>query len=725
MRSHLWRIGRVVILAAVTLAPSLAVMPQALAFTAPSLSVPLYAHQALTHADGSMSFAECYGQAQAYSTQRIITVDVGGNTLTSLPKPPNTTTWAALNCEDQMVAGYDSTVYVVESKGSGTGYTNYRIAAYKFGAQRWTWTFPPTCPSYQREARPKWLTLGYDGNLYAVMSTTNCATPDQLVSINASDGTSRFTPIQFSQDVSNITHWRPRVATYNSGLVLLDGSVLKYYSYTGQSSQASYTLPLTSGEYFDDAVFTAGGTVLVAVKKSGQACTGINRVVSHTPAGADTSYSTTAACPKPGVVRAMPDGGLLLQHTTLYENRLLRYSPSGTLLYNVDVLSISGYSQVWVAWPQVDANGNVVVVRSGVNTSSDRHTLVDVVSPTGIMQRVWDTLGLNTAAKGEVFDYTQGERFAMRPGELYVPICAGTCSASNPVTIYKVSIAGLGYDYPRSSWIAAQPAQLNYVALGDSFSSGEGVPPFISGTDTSTNGCHRSTQAYAMLLDQDPALNLNLQSFRACSGATTQTMVSGQGDNGNQLDAITADTDVVTLTVGGNNVEFATFVENCLTPGTGGCAEGTESYNLVMQRIDQLLPGHLTTLFGQIQTQLTNANTTAKVYVVGYPFVLREHPFAACNLGQIGSDEERAAENITMALDARIAEVVVGMNDSRFNYIDPLPDTSSFTDHDLCGGGPSYFNAYVLGQPQEYTAHPNTLGQEAYASLIKIYMQNS
>ena len=103
---------------------------------------------------------------------------------------------------------------------------------------------------------------------------------------------------------------------------------------------------------------------------------------------------------------------------------------------------------------------------------------------------------------------------------------------------------------------------------GDLFSSGEGVPPFISGTDTSTNGCHRSTQAYAMLLDQDPALNLNLQSFRACSGATTQTMVSGQGDNGNQLDAITADTDVVTLTVGGNNVEFATFVENCLTPGT-------------------------------------------------------------------------------------------------------------------------------------------------------------
>ena len=63
MRSHLWRIGRVVTLAAVTLAPSLAVMPQALAFTAPSLSVPLYAHQALTHADGSQT---CYLLPPAY-----------------------------------------------------------------------------------------------------------------------------------------------------------------------------------------------------------------------------------------------------------------------------------------------------------------------------------------------------------------------------------------------------------------------------------------------------------------------------------------------------------------------------------------------------------------------------------------------------------------------------------------------------------------------------------
>lgn len=724
MRSHLWRIGRVIVLAAVTLSSSLAVMPQALAFTAPSLSVPLYAHQALTHPDGSMSFVECYSQAQAYSTQRVVTVDVGGNVLTSLPKPPNTTTWAALNCEDQMVADYDSTVYVVESKGSGTGYTNYRIAAYMFGVQRWTWTFPPTCPSYQREARPKWLTLGYDGNLYAVMSTTDCATLDQLVGINASDGTSRFTPIQFTQDVSNITHWRPRVAAYSSGLVLLDGSVLKYYSYTGQSSQASHTLPLTSGEYFDDVVFTAGGTVLVAVKKSGQACTGINRVVSHAPAGTDASYSTSAACPKPGMVRAMPDGDILFQHGTMYENRLMRYNSSGLLVYNADILSMTGYSQVWVAWPQVDANGNVVIVRSGVNASSDRHTLIDVVSPTGTMQRVWDTLGLNTAATGEVFRYTQGERFAMRPGELYVPICAGTCSASNPVTIYKVSIAGLGYDYPRSSWIAAQPAQLNYVALGDSFSSGEGVPPFISGTDTSTNGCHRSTQAYAMLLDQDPALNLNLQSFRACSGATTQTMVSGQGDNGNQLDAITADTDVVTLTVGGNNVGFSGFATACVEPGQD-CSEGTVAYQNITYSIDNALAGPLSSLLEEILSK----NETLELYAIGYPYLTPSQvqvPGQVCPV-YMSASEASAVHQVVDSLNSKIGSVIAALKQNtdytyRVGFFPPTAPGNPFEGHTLCDMVP-YFQPLVLSSTEQ-SFHSNGLGQVAYSTFLNEVISN-
>lgn len=145
-----------------------------------------------------------------------------------------------------------------------------------------------------------------------------------------------------------------------------------------------------------------------------------------------------AECPSVNVLRSTPDGGVILSYGNAYGNSLVRYAQTGMLVYNLSLMSIPGYSQVWAAWPQVDANSNVVVVRSGINASNDRHTLVDVISPIGTMQRVWDTLSLNTAATGEVFRYTQGERFAMEPGAVYIPICAGTCSASNPVKVYKV-----------------------------------------------------------------------------------------------------------------------------------------------------------------------------------------------------------------------------------------------------------------------------------------------
>ncbi|MFZ1812383.1 MAG: GDSL-type esterase/lipase family protein [Candidatus Saccharimonadales bacterium] len=666
MRTRLWRYVRTIAAVLGLVVAGLAVPPQlAHAFSAASLSVPIYAHQARSHPDGSVTFEECMPPlSQAYSTQRIMTVDAGGATLTSLAKPSGAAVWGPMGCEDTTVAGYDSTIYTVETKAASNGYTNYRIAAYKFGMLRWNYQLA-ICPNSQIDGRPKWLMLGYDGNLYAAMSST-CSVPDKLIGINTADGTSRFTPIAFSQDISNVMYWRSRIAAYSGGLVMLDGNALKYYDYNGQSNQASATLPLTSSEYFDDATFAADGTALIAVRKTGITCTGVHRVLTHSPSGTDGGFSTANECPKPGIVRAMPDGGLVMSHQPGYDHYLTRYAANGTLVYTVSIVGVAGYSQVWVAWPQVDANGTVIVVRSGINSSGERHSFVDVVSPTGTMQRVWDTLSLNTPATGEVFRYTQGERFAMEPGAVYIPICANTCSATNPVKVYKVLVSGLGYDYPRSSWIAAQPAQLNYVALGDSFSSGEGVPPFMAGTDTSTDKCHRSVGAYAMLLDADPSLNLNLTSFRACSGATTQTMVSGWNGEGNQLSAITSTTDVVTVTIGGNNVEFATFVENCLTPGTGGCAEGTESYNLVMQRIDQLLLGHLVTLFGQIQTQLTNGNTTAKVYVVGYPRIVVQTGAPCSLLYTLGTDEQDAALQITNALNSRIALVVHAFRISHF-----------------------------------------------------------
>lgn len=68
------------------------------------------------------------------------------------------------------------------------------------------------------------------------------------------------------------------------------------------------------------------------------------------------------------------------------------------------------------------------------------------------------------------------------------------------------------------------PRTINYVALGDSYSAGEGVQPFLAGTDTPSDRCHRSKYAYSRAVQLSP-LPLS-RSFFACSGATTSNLLT-------------------------------------------------------------------------------------------------------------------------------------------------------------------------------------------------------
>jgi hypothetical protein len=103
------------------------------------------------------------------------------------------------------------------------------------------------------------------------------------------------------------------------------------------------------------------------------------------------------------------------------------------------------------------------------------------------------------------------------------------------------------------------PALTGYAALGDSFASGEGNPPYDAGSDTSSDSCHRSTVAYAHQVAQ--ALDLPL-SFYSCSGATTahvlgpNSVLDTEGPELDHPDSINGTTALVTVTVGGDNIGF-------------------------------------------------------------------------------------------------------------------------------------------------------------------------
>ncbi|MCG5433866.1 SGNH/GDSL hydrolase family protein [Mycobacterium sp. MYCO198283] len=111
---------------------------------------------------------------------------------------------------------------------------------------------------------------------------------------------------------------------------------------------------------------------------------------------------------------------------------------------------------------------------------------------------------------------------------------------------------------PPSSAVA--PEAIRYVALGDSAASAPLVPDRAPPT-----GCLKSTNNYPSVLAR--ALSARLVDV-TCSGARTPDLVDRAqrtfaGPVPPQLDAVGADTQLVTITIGGNDVDLASTASRC------------------------------------------------------------------------------------------------------------------------------------------------------------------
>jgi len=117
---------------------------------------------------------------------------------------------------------------------------------------------------------------------------------------------------------------------------------------------------------------------------------------------------------------------------------------------------------------------------------------------------------------------------------------------------------------PRAAASDTPGPAFSYVALGDSFTAAPGIPE----TDGS-DGCLRSSGNYPSLvaeqLGEDREVELD---DRSCSGADTSSLAGpqaiGREPRPPQLDALGRDTDLVTLSIGGN--DFGVFLRL-----VGGC----------------------------------------------------------------------------------------------------------------------------------------------------------
>ncbi|MBM2623372.1 putative Ig domain-containing protein [Actinoplanes sp. LDG1-06] len=203
-----------------------------------------------------------------------------------------------------------------------------------------------------------------------------------------------------------------------------------------------------------------------------------------------------------------------------------------------------------------------------------------------------------------------------------------------------------------------------YVALGDSYASGEGLGPFEAGTDTpngaKTNMCHRSkVDAYAVKVVNGkylvrPGVKATERAFWACSGATTESMTK-VGDKTHYQqpkqvpDTVGANTRWISLSAGGNNVQFAKLVEACLLGYTAGSARPS----VVRLPARPLCDAQLKTSSGRVKAlggslkplyeSLLKQAPKAKLVVVGYPRVFPASMTSGVSLSGLTAAQRTAA----------------------------------------------------------------------------------
>lgn len=216
---------------------------------------------------------------------------------------------------------------------------------------------------------------------------------------------------------------------------------------------------------------------------------------------------------------------------------------------------------------------------------------------------------------------------------------------------------GLAVAGPATAASAVPPFDgLEYVALGDSYSAGFGVGPYVVNTTSGVplngtpdvgnfpaNGCYQSTENYPKQIADALGLSLGANNIndRTCSGAVTANIrdTPQLTMNGHlapvQSDWLSATTDVVTLTIGGNDLTFADVARFCVRLGIDAesfpigdflidnCKEwywpipSDPDTDKLINLLDDTVKPSLAETFALIKEKAPNA----KVFVIGYPSI--------------------------------------------------------------------------------------------------------
>ncbi|RAX43700.1 SGNH/GDSL hydrolase family protein [Arthrobacter sp. AQ5-06] len=265
----------------------------------------------------------------------------------------------------------------------------------------------------------------------------------------------------------------------------------------------------------------------------------------------------------------------------------------------------------------------------------------------------------------------------------WVSIGVFQVSGTPSVTLSNRTFEGDGVDDVAWDAVAFQPLPAKpkdvVVALGDSYSSGEGTGIYYPETDNNgiipdgadrnrfQNACHRSPDAWSRKAalpgsgstvgqradSSDVTLDYHMVS---CSGAETFNLLpnhstgapptnsagrpgEGQYREVSQLDSgyLDASTTVVTLSIGGNDVQFGPTIKACVTPVplARDCMQDAPEGQPGTTRLDWSISyanGPLTQDSLLVLREIKKKAPNARIVLMGYPLVVeQQNPSGLCS----------------------------------------------------------------------------------------------
>lgn len=248
------------------------------------------------------------------------------------------------------------------------------------------------------------------------------------------------------------------------------------------------------------------------------------------------------------------------------------------------------------------------------------------------------------------------------------------------------------------AFVTATPAEagsrhsrsLSYVALGDSYAAGFGAGKYV-------NDCYQSRRGYPALLDRETRASLRTNA--TCNGATTDTVLA------TQLSALTPRTQLVTLTVGGNDLGFAKIATIC-APGPSAACEAAINGALALLAPRGTGPSVLATKLAATYGAVATAAPRADILVTGYP-QLFEPPSEGQPNAEIVEAFNRATDALNATIRATVAATAAG--GVEISYVDV---TAGFAGHGIGSKRP------FLHASGPEALHPTARGYRVYAKAL-------